>query len=196
MPNQSSILTRSAPFRSSAEVEGSDEELIRAARTDPQAFEALYRRYVGRIYAYLFSFTYNAAEAEDLTSQTFLAAWKGLGRYREQGAFAAWLFRIARNQARDLHRRNRPHLPIDCAGNLQVEWDPAAGVEKQETLQKVDRLVERLEADQIELLRLRYSAGLSYAEIGAVLGRSPEATKMAFHRLFQKLRSEWKVCDE
>jgi DNA-directed RNA polymerase specialized sigma24 family protein len=57
-------------------------------------------------------------------------------------------------------------------------------------------MIKKLEPEQIELLRLRFSAGLSYAEIGSVMGRSTEATKMAFHRLFQGLRSEWKVINE
>jgi len=176
--------------------EWSDEKLIRAAQADPQAFDTLYRRYVERIYAYLYSFTYNATEAEDMTSQTFLSAWKGLRHYREQGTFAAWLFHIARNKARDLHRQKHPQITLDDVEDLPAELDPTAGFEKEETLRRVILLIERLDPEQIDLLRLRFSAGLSYAEIGSVLGRSTEATKMLFHRLFKKLRSEWKAFDE
>lgn len=190
MTNPNSIRTDSATFHLTDQVEGSDDELIRAAQVNPRAFDVLYRRYIGRIYAYLYSFTRDVSEAEDLTSQTFLSAWKSLGRYREQGTFSAWLFRIARNKARDLHRQKHPHVPLDAAENLLVEWDPAAGLEKEETLRKAARLIKNLDPEQIELLRLRFSAGLGYAEIGAIFGRSSEATKMAFHRLFQKLRIE------
>ena len=196
MSNNGSLLTRSAPFPLSDQVEWSDEQLIRAAQANPQAFDTLYRRYVERVYAYLYSFTNNADETEDITSQTFLSAWKGLMHYREQGTFAAWLFRIARNKAHDLHRQRHLHIALDTVGDLPAEKDPAAGFEKAEALRRVILLIDKLDPEQIELLRLRFSAGLSYAEIGLFLGRSADATKMAFHRLFQKLRSELKVFDE
>jgi RNA polymerase sigma factor (sigma-70 family) len=177
-------------------MERSDEELIRAAQANPQAFDALYRRYVERIYAYLYSFTHDVSEAEDMTSKTFLAAWKGLQHYQEQGAFSAWLFRIARNKAHDLHRQKHFHTSFDAIGDFSIEGDPATRYEKEEVLNRAFQLIGRLDPEQIELLRLRFSAGLSYAEIGSVMGRSPEAIKMVFHRLFQKLREEWKVLDE
>ncbi len=196
MPNNGSLLTRSAPFPLLDQAEWSDEQLIQAAQANPQAFDTLYRRYVERIYAYLYCFTYDAHDTEDMTSQTFLSAWKGLRHYREKGTFAAWLFRIARNKARDLHRQKHPQITLDDVRNLPAELDPAAGFEKEETLRRVIRLIGQLDPDQIDLLRLHFGAGLSYAEIGSVLGRSSEATKMVFHRLFQKLRTEWKAFDE
>lgn len=196
MSNNGSLLTRSTPFPLLDRVDWSDEQLIRAAQANPQAFDTLYRRYVERIYAYLYCFTYNTHEAEDMTSQTFLSAWKGLKHYHEKGTFAAWLFHIARNKARDLHRHKHTQITLDDIGDLTVELDPAAGYEKEETLQRVILLIERLDPEQIDLLRLRFGAGLSYAEIGSILGRSTEATKMLFHRLFQKIRSEWKAFDE
>ena len=74
---------------------------------DPAAFAELYRRYVRRVYRYLYSHVGEEAEAEDLTAQVFTAAWESRRRYQEQGAFAAWLFRIARNKIADYFRRER-----------------------------------------------------------------------------------------
>ncbi|HSB65162.1 MAG TPA: sigma-70 family RNA polymerase sigma factor [Anaerolineales bacterium] len=196
MPNNGSLLTRSAPFPILDQMEWSDEQLIRAAQANPQAFDTLYRRYVERIYAYLYCLTYDPHEAEDMTSQTFLSAWKGLRYYHEKGTFAAWLFHIARNKARDLHRKKHPQITIDDIRDLPAELDTAAGFEEEENLQRVIQLIRRLDPEQIDLLRLRFGAGLSYAEIGSVLGRNSEATKMVFHRIFQKLRTEWKEFDE
>ncbi len=166
------------------------------AQDNPEAFDILYRRHVHRIYSYLYSFTHDDREAEDLTSQTFFSAWKNIWRYREQGTFTAWLFRIARNKARDLHRRKRPYLPIDAVVNIQNELDPAVRFENEEPLQRAASLINKLDNEQIELLRLRFSAGLSYAEIGEILGHSSAAMKMAFHRLYKKLRLDWKVSNE
>ncbi len=196
MSNNGSLATQSAVFKLSDQKNCSDEELIQAAHADPQAFDNLYRRYVERIYRYLFSYTNNVADAEDLTSQTFLSAWKGLNYYRERGTFAAWLFHIARNKARDLHRQKHLQISIDGFSDFQGELDPDAGFEKKETLRHVNLLLAKLDPEQIELLRLHFGAGLSYAEIGSLLRRSAEATKVAYHRLFQKLREEWKAFDE
>jgi RNA polymerase sigma-70 factor (ECF subfamily) len=70
--------------------DGADDSLIvRAARSDPAAFAPLYRRYVTRVYRYIYSRVGNNADAEDLTAQVFLAALEGLQRYHEQGNFAA-----------------------------------------------------------------------------------------------------------
>src|SRR5512146_1797199 len=91
----------------------SDEDLARQAIRDPAAVSALYRRYLERVYRYLYARVGNRAEAEDLTSQVFLAVIEGLPRYRERGCFAAWLFGIARRKASDYFRQKRPQAPLD-----------------------------------------------------------------------------------
>lgn len=65
-----------------------DASLVKAARRDPAAFAALYRRHVTPVYRYLYSRVGNTADAEDLTAQVFTEALEGLGRYREVGSFA------------------------------------------------------------------------------------------------------------
>src|SRR5690606_23373838 len=90
-----------------------DAALVRAARGDPAAFAALYRRYVGPVYRYLYSRLGHAAEAEDLTAQVFSEALQALPRYRERKRFAAWLFAIARRRLADHYRRQRPSEPLD-----------------------------------------------------------------------------------
>jgi RNA polymerase sigma factor (sigma-70 family) len=196
VPNHPAELSQPTPLDLSKPAEWRDEDLMRIAQVKPEAFEVLYRRYVNQIYSYLYSYTYDRAEAEDLTSQTFLSAWKSIRRYRERGTFTAWLFRIARNKARDHHRQKRLFLSLDSVINLHTELDPATKLENRETLERVARLIRQLDYEQIEMLRLRFSAELSYAEIGAILGHTAEAMKMAFHRLYQKLRLEWKVSNE
>jgi RNA polymerase sigma-70 factor (ECF subfamily) len=86
-----------------------DATLIVAAREDPAAFDVLYRRYVTRIYRYCYSRTENAAVAEDLTAQTFLAALESIGTFRGDGSVAAWLFGIASNVCKGYHRYRQRH---------------------------------------------------------------------------------------
>lgn len=70
--------------------------LVRAAQSDLSLFTELYQRYARQVYRYLLVRIGNEADAQDATSQTFLAAMQGLGSYRGQQPFAAWLFGIAR----------------------------------------------------------------------------------------------------
>jgi len=170
--------------------------LVQAARRDVAAFAALYHRYVGAVYRYLYSRMGSVAEAEDLTAQVFTEALQGLGGYRERQRFAAWLFAIARRKAADHHRRRRPELPLDeRLHSARKESDPLAQVLRAEALERLAGLVAGLDEAQQELLRLRFAASLSYGEIGVLVGKSEAAAKMAVHRLLHRLQQGWEDCD-
>lgn len=175
--------------------------LVAQARHDPDAFSRLYQRYVERIYRYLFSHVGDKAEAEDLTSRVFNAAWESLGNYRERGEFAAWLFSIARNKVRDYHRRRHIHLSWEqLSETSQHQQDencnPQSRVEKKEDLERLAEYLSQLDPDQMELIRLRFAADLSYRDIASLLGRSEAAVKMATIRLLRQLKKRWESEDE
>jgi RNA polymerase sigma factor (sigma-70 family) len=182
--------------RVSASVE-EDASLVKAARRDPAAFAALYRRYVTPIYRYIYSRLGNVADAENLTAQVFTEALEGLHRYRERGNFAAWLFTIARHKVTDYYRRQRPNPPLNEVLDSPVEGaDPLAHMVQEDALRRLAALVTRLDEEQQELLRLRFAGGLTYGEIGRIVGRSEAAIKMAVHRLLHRLEAEWEESDE
>jgi RNA polymerase sigma-70 factor (ECF subfamily) len=165
-------------------------DLILAARTDVEAFTQLYRRYVTPVYRYCYSRMGNAADAEDVTAQVFIAMWEGLPRYRHRGVFAAWLFTIARRRISDFYRRRRDYLPLDEARDAPVEEDMlSAHLAHTESLRQLATLVAKLDDRQQELLRLRFAAGLNYREIAVVVRRSEGSVKMALHRLLKMLKS-------
>jgi len=173
-----------------------DASLVRAAQWDPAAFAPLYRRYVTPVYRYLYSRVGHAAQAEDLTAQVFTEALEGLHGYREEGNFAGWLFTIARHKVTDHYRRQRAQVPLNEALDSSARDDPLTHVVQDERLQRLAALVTPLDEDQQELLRLRFAAGLTYAEIGRLLGRSEAAVKMAVHRLLRRLEAAWEESDE
>lgn len=182
----------SSQDRGGQENTGNDALLVKAARCDPAAFAALYRRYVTPVYRYLYSRVGNAADAEDLTAQTFVAALEGLHGYRERGNFAAWLFTLAHNKAADHHRQQHPQLPLDEALDSPGHGEnPMTSMMRKEALQRLSALIAGLQEDKQELLRLRFAGGLTYPEIARVMGRSEAAVKMAVHRLLRRLEAEW-----
>lgn len=165
--------------------------MVKVAQSDPAVFSRLYRRYVTPVYRYLYKWVGNPAEAEDLTSQVFTEVLEKLVDYREQGNFAAWLFTIARRKAIAAYRQ-RPNLPLDEDDQVpEPAEDPLEWVIQGEQLKQMAALFAGLDEDQRELLRLRFTADLEYAEIGALLGRSEAAVKMAVYRLLSKMNEKW-----
>lgn len=171
----------------------SDQDLARAARSDFDAFEQLYRRYVTRVYRYCFARTSNAADAEDLTAQTFLAALEAIGSYRGSGSFKAWLFGIAWRKCQEHHRRRYRHQEATGeVARLQHARQDGDAVEKQayqqELLDCVQRQWRLLSEDRREVLLLRFWAGLNTAETAELMGRRRGAVKMLLSRAIADIR--------
>jgi RNA polymerase sigma-70 factor (ECF subfamily) len=166
-----------------------ESSLVSSAQRDPAEFAALYDRYFRQIYHYLYSRVGSAAEAEDLTAQTFLAALETLPRYHHRGHFAAWLFTIARNKARDFYRTGMPPIPLD-ENHPDKTNDPLSQVIQTDQVEQLANLIHKLDTDEQELIRLRYVADLSFAEIGVCLGRKEDTVKKTFYRLLARLQRQ------
>ena len=170
--------------------------LIERARSDPEAFGELYERYVDRIYNYIFHRVGNQHDAEDLTARTFQRALEHIGRYEDRGApFSAWLYRIAHNLVanwhRDHSRRRRRVIPLSELARLHP-W--SEGLDRQsevsEEQEALQAAIRRLPADRQLLLILKFSEGLSNAQIGLIMGRSEGAIKSLYHRTLIALRKD------
>ena len=169
-----------------------DAALAAAAKKDSAAFGALYRRYATRVYRYCYMQCGNEQDAEDLTAQTFLAAMESLDRYRERGAFAAWLFTIARRKCHDYHRSRYRH-PQEALGQAAERVNPRAPDPERQAFRStildcVLRTLSQLTPDRQEVPRLRYGAGLSTAETAAMMGKGQSAVKMLLLRAVDDLR--------
>jgi RNA polymerase sigma-70 factor, ECF subfamily len=169
--------------------------LVRAAQAHPSAFSPLYAEYHARIFRYLRLRVPDDDEAADLTQQVFLQALDALPRYDERGLpFAAWLFRIARNAAIDAQRKRRQTVDIDLLPEALLrsdDGDPEAEALRQERLERLRALLGQLDAEQRELLALRFAAGLTSREIAAIVDKREAAVKRQLSRLIQKLREQY-----
>ncbi len=177
---------------SNLQSEPDDGALVKAARTDPDALDALYRRYVTRVYRYCYAHAGNRDDAEDLTAQTFLASLEGLPRYRGRGPFAAWLFGIARRKCADHHRSRYAdrNEPLDAANPLPDPSipDPEQHAYRNGVLDCVQQALPHLSPDRREALQLRFWGGLKGREVAAVMRRSEGAVKMLVSRAVADLR--------
>jgi RNA polymerase sigma-70 factor (ECF subfamily) len=176
---------------------GSEEtRIIHAARQDPKAFGDLYTLYIKRVFGYLFSRIGNVLDAEDITAQTFLAAFESFDRFRQDEHFASWLFTIARNKTMDHFRKRKNIFPIDEDHDIPVELDPLVGIIQSEQTAGLVKLIQELPEDERELLRLRFLAEMSYPEIAILLHQKEDAVKKTTYRLLARLHSQVEVSHE
>jgi RNA polymerase sigma-70 factor (ECF subfamily) len=173
--------------RKDAPPELEDALILEAMKGDPPALTAVYDFYARRIYRYFYSRVENPADADDLTAQTFLSVIEALPRYQHRGQFTAWIFQIARSKAMDFFRRDH--------SKVQKEAD-LSGVVFDETLEKVIQgqtvetlrlMIQLLDEDERELLRLRFVVDLSYVEIAELLGRKEDAVRKSVNRIVERL---------
>jgi RNA polymerase sigma-70 factor (ECF subfamily) len=167
----------------------SEQDEIQAARNDPRHFAALYERYFTTIFRFILRRTQDRELTADLAQQTFLKAMLGLHRYEPRGLpFRAWLYRIALNELR-MFWRKRHEVCIDLAHGEARLLSEEMGMEDDDgTLRRLADCLGRLDQDRARLIELRYMDGLSFAELGQVLGIGEDAAKMRTHRALGMLR--------
>jgi len=165
-----------------------DDALILSAMTgSATALAAIYDAYARRIYRYFFSRVENAAEADDLTAQTFLKVIEALPRYRHRGQFTAWIFQVARNNAVDYFRRSHNQPLHEDGFDLPVMDGALDQVVDQQVIALLRRHLRALDETERELLRLRFVGDLTYAEIAALLGRKEDTVRKAIKSLTERL---------
>jgi RNA polymerase sigma-70 factor (ECF subfamily) len=174
----------------------SDEKaLALAADGDQEAFGALYERYVGRIYNYIYYRTGNQFDAEDLTARVFFRALRHIGNYTDRGLpFSAWLYRIAHNLVANWHRDNsrRKEIPLEEILLVRPNGEhPESALVQNEEIENLMRVIQCLPEERQQLLILKFVEHLSNAEIGQIMGRTEGAVKSLYHRTLLSLRDEY-----
>lgn len=166
--------------------------LIKQARCEPDAFAALYQRYLPRVYRYLYLRLGNQHDAEDIASQVFIETLNGLrqNRYKENGCFPAWLFTIVRRRLVDFQRQTHPTQLIE---HPTSDSDLLDQIQAGENVERLSVLLARLDNEKQELLRLRFAGELSFAEIAILENQSEASVKMTVYRAIQWLREHWEV---
>jgi RNA polymerase sigma-70 factor (ECF subfamily) len=168
-----------------------DDGRVAKARLDEQ-FSALYRAHLRDVYSYSYYRVGNHHDAEDLTEQTFLQAYRHFERaLRESDGrpLRPWLIRIAHNLAANYYRdrSRRPQTALEDAGELSATHTTEAIVEDREDLNRILSCVQELPDDRREALIMRFALGMDNQEIARALGRTDGATKVLIHRAIKQL---------
>ena len=170
-----------------------EQELIRRAqRGDGEAFRQLVEAYQTQVYRLALRMCGgDAALAEDAAQEAFLAAWRGLPRFRGDSRFSTWLYRLTTNAAIDWLRREKRHRGMDDVTELELPDDgpgPQDQAEQAEAQQAVRRALGQLSEEHRQVLLLRYMQELDYAEIAAALEISEGTVKSRISRAKMRLR--------
>ncbi|MQA72871.1 MAG: sigma-70 family RNA polymerase sigma factor [Solirubrobacterales bacterium] len=176
-----------------------DQTLVAPASEAPSeaetAFEALYRSSRDDVYAYVAGLLRDRSAAEDVTAQAFERAYRRRASFNpRRGTHRAWLFGIARNAALDELRRRRRQTELaddpEDEGAAEALDDAAEAALRRSV---VRHAIAGLDPRERELIALKYFAGLSNAEIAAVLQTSQSNAGTRLHRAIEKLRQ---ACDQ
>src|ERR687890_681118 len=167
------------------------------ARAEPKArlddqFSRLYRAHLRDVYSYSYYRVGNHHDAEDLTTQTFLQAYRHFERAQRESEgrpLRPWLIRIAHNLAANYYRdrARKPQTSIDDAGVISAPHTTEALVENRDDLQRILAGVDKLPDDRREALIMRFALGMDNREIARALGRTDGATKVLLHRAIKQL---------
>jgi RNA polymerase sigma-70 factor (ECF subfamily) len=178
--------------------EDPDRRLVQAAATgEREAFDALVRRHQVRTYNFVRTLVNDAADAEDLTQEIFVRAFRAIGRFRGDSSFRTWLFRIAVNVARThLGRRSRwrvpwrgPRDPEDDASSMPYDSPSPEDLESDIVRRDaIDRALATLSPDLRNAVTLRDIEGLEYREIAKVLDIPIGTVESRIFRARQRLR--------
>ncbi|MFB9752661.1 RNA polymerase sigma factor [Paenibacillus hodogayensis] len=159
--------------------------------------EQLYETYAQTVFKYLFSITQDADLAEELTQETFYQAMKTIHQFRGECKMSVWLCQIAKRAwYRELNKSKKtPSLSMETLEtSLRAERSLEADVLHTEDKLALFRLLHQLDEKTREVMYLRLSGELSFAEIGDIVGQSETWARVTFYRGKQKMtkgRSEW-----
>ena len=176
-------------------IDQADISIIAACQQgDRRAFRQVFEIYKDRIYGLCRNMIGNAEDAEDLTQDVFVSAFRSIDTFRAESTFGTWLYRIATNRCLAELRRARPNA-LSFEGLEELDLAPPSSRPGPDDLfarKELTRRVETAVAALPENLRLYFVMGtlegMRYRDIGEVLGCSQDAVKMRVHRARKRVR--------
>ncbi len=172
-------------------IDRQEAEWIAQAKVDAAAFKPLYERYFKKIFLFILRRVGDNDVAGDLAQQVFLKALSAIRKYEDRGfPLSVWLFRIAINQCNEYFRKSRTARTVVLTEeSVEKVYDE---VTSDQTLQqwgeRLPAILEKLDADDLYIIELRFFEVMAFKEIGAMLGISETYAKVRTYRILEKMK--------
>jgi RNA polymerase sigma-70 factor (ECF subfamily) len=162
--------------------------LQQAVRRDRTAFSTLYDLHIDRVYKFVFYWLPSQADAEDITQEVFVRAWRSIDKYKvSESPFIAWLITIARNLVNSHYRSVKRLVPLD-------DMDPAGDSNPQKeaeinfTRDYVRDAIMKLKGDKQSVIQMRFISEMSYEEVAKAMNKSEGAVRVLQYRALKELK--------
>lgn len=176
--------------------EGEQQLIERCRAGDAEAFGTLWQLHRSAVFRSVVAVVGNPQDAEDITQEAFLRAYRALDGFRGDAQLRTWLIRIGVHLAIDHVKRKkaRPEVSLewDVGGGL-AEVDPQASAERSEIRETVRKAIEALPAHHRAVIVLRDIEGMDYSEMAQVLGCSVGSVKLRLFRARRLLKQRLEV---
>src|SRR5207248_1430838 len=170
-----------------AQADVSELDLVRQCQAgDTEAFDQLVTRYRTRIFAMIYNMVHNEQDAWDLAQESFVKAWKSIGRFRGKSSFYTWIYRIVMNVTIDWLRKRQVKAggaefddsiqlkEVDPASKTMPKADaiPSQQIEQREIRAEIDKAIAQLSPEHRAVILMKEIDGMQYHEIAETLGCS------------------------
>ncbi len=168
-----------------------EEQTIRDAQKNPEAFRPIYERYYRSIFRFVLHRVSDKDITADITSQAFLKALQNLGQFKFKGfPFSSWLYRIAANECNDYFRKNKRHRVVLLEDeHAELLYEEMFGNEAMAELKaKLPLILEKLSLEDIQYIELRFLEGRPFREVADIIGVSENYAKVRTYRVLDKMK--------
>ncbi len=179
-----------------------DTELVSLAKArggrDDRPFRLLIERHQKTVWRVCYGFVHNAEDAEDLTQDVFLKAYRNIPRFEGRSSFKTWIYRIAINTSQnELRRRSRRPQPSETTLEVAAEFMPSSQNVEETVAQHsrnelLSQALKALKPGEFQVLVLKDIEGKAYADIASELNISLSASKMRVQRARASLQTTYK----
>jgi RNA polymerase sigma-70 factor (ECF subfamily) len=157
-------------------------------RGEREAFDRLVVRYQREVYRLCYRYVNNHEDANDLTQEVFLRAWRAIGRFKGRSAFSTWLYRIAVNACLNFRAVRRVPVRELPEALADPSADASARMERDDEARRVREAVSRLPEKQRATLILKVYHDMTHQEVAEVLGSTVGTAKANFFHALGNLR--------
>jgi RNA polymerase sigma-70 factor (ECF subfamily) len=171
-----------------------DQEIIALYREETsrhRAFNIVISQYQEQIYWYVRKIVIDHDDADDVTQNTFLKAWKGLSAFRGEAKLSTWLYKIATNESYSFLKKKRAHLfsSLDVVQEqLANRLESDSYFDGDEAERQLQKALLTLPHKQRLVFNLKYFEEMKYQEMSEILDTSVGALKASYHHAVQKIK--------